>query len=233
MPGNRWVMAGQVHMFAAASRLVLMALFSPAVDLFPREGSTRPPGGGAASVGASGKEYETASEVIVGEGMPLRDDFFKEEARRGGLLTPLPEARRTGCVSEWPPLAAGQDRSPWRPPGEGGGAPGDDLLVTAVLPRRGVGGPLRWNRYNTREERVDPWRDTPGWSGHGRRGGGRAVNRLVCGADGAGASACIHLRFFLTSLWSVQQEGLQSALFWSSGIISATSAVPFQPSLLS
>lgn len=72
--------------------------------------------------------------------------------------------------------------------------------VTAVLPRRGVGGLLRWNRYNTREERVDPWRDTPGWSGHGRRGGGRAVNRLVCGADGAGASACIHLWFFLTSL---------------------------------
>lgn len=96
-------MAGQVHMFAAASRLVLMALFSPAVDLFPREGSTRPPGGGAASVGASGKEYETASEVIVGEGMPLRDDFFKEEARRGEAAFSLP-SRRPGeqdvCLSD-------------------------------------------------------------------------------------------------------------------------------------
>lgn len=74
-------MAGQVHMFAAASRLVLMALFSPAVDLFPRKGSTRPPGGGAACVAASDEEYETASEMIVGEGILLRDDFFKEDER--------------------------------------------------------------------------------------------------------------------------------------------------------
>lgn len=95
-------MAVQVHMFAAASRLVLMALFSPAVDLFPREGPAWSPGGGAACVGEGKKERETASEMIVAEGAPLGDDFFKGDEGRGEVVLPAPSWRpwRTGCVSQ-------------------------------------------------------------------------------------------------------------------------------------